>query len=274
MTRPDRDYDEILSRELHSMLDPIEPAGDGLMRIRQRIAEPWLKRKLSLLRAEFAALGWLIVVRCEPLFSRVRTGFAARSPSWLRSVAAAFGLTAWVSSRRRDAARHRWREDAEPQGWFGRTMVWLRPTLAVAAAVIIVVAGIFALIQAQTRSVTPEDNPSYSAAHHPHGHHPRAGAPAGSTSGAQTAAHQPKGKPSTHKSASTSSKQGGKTVGSSPTCPPTPTPSASPSPSPSPTSPSPSPTATPTATPTTSSPGTPPTTPAKTTTPSCSSSAT
>ena len=77
MTRPDRDYDDILSRVLHSTLDPVEPAGDGLAKIQKRIAEPWLKRRVSLLRAELAALAWLIVVRCEPALGRVRSAFAA-----------------------------------------------------------------------------------------------------------------------------------------------------------------------------------------------------
>ena len=77
MTRPDRDYDDTLSRVLHSTLDPVEPAGDGLAKIQRRIAEPWLKRRVSFLRAELMALAWLILVRCEPFLSRARSGLAA-----------------------------------------------------------------------------------------------------------------------------------------------------------------------------------------------------
>jgi hypothetical protein len=77
MTGPDRDYDDILSRALHSALDTIEPAGDGLAKIQQRTAEPWLKRHVWLLRTQMSALGWLILVRCEPFVNWARSGLAA-----------------------------------------------------------------------------------------------------------------------------------------------------------------------------------------------------
>ena len=77
MTGPDRDYDGILSRALHSTHDPIEPLDDGLAKIRQRIAEPWLKRQVWLLRTETSPLGWLILVRCEPFFTWARSRLTA-----------------------------------------------------------------------------------------------------------------------------------------------------------------------------------------------------
>jgi hypothetical protein len=77
MTGPDRDYGDIVSRALHAALDPIEPADDGLAKIRQRTAAPWLKRQMWLLRTETSALGWLILVRCEPFFTWARSVLAA-----------------------------------------------------------------------------------------------------------------------------------------------------------------------------------------------------
>ena len=47
----DRDLDRILHDALHAAADSIEPAGDGLERIRRRLSEPWLTRQLSLMRA-------------------------------------------------------------------------------------------------------------------------------------------------------------------------------------------------------------------------------
>ena len=152
MTRPDRDYDDILSRVLHSTLDPIEPVGDGLAKIQRRIAEPWLKRQVSLLRTETSALGWLILVRCEPFFSWARSSLTAASEAsgrWLRPGPARTGPATRASSGRgrHGGARARSRS-ADGLGWLGPTMNWLRPALAVAGAVVIVVAGVFAVQQA------------------------------------------------------------------------------------------------------------------------------
>lgn len=127
MTPPERDYDDVLGRLLHSAMDPMEPAGDGLAKIQRRIAEPWLRRQMSLVRYEIGALGWLILVRCEPLINTVRP----QAPA----------------SRRRRA------REARSFGWLGPAMAWLRPALAVAGAVIIVVAGVFAMGQIQANLV-------------------------------------------------------------------------------------------------------------------------
>jgi len=127
MTPPERDYDDVLGRLLHSAMDPMEPAGDGLAKIQRRIAEPWLRRQMSLVRYELGALGWLILVRCEPLIAAVKP--------------------------RTSASRHHRARDARSFGWLGPAMAWLRPALAVAGAVIIVVAGVFAMGQIQANLV-------------------------------------------------------------------------------------------------------------------------
>jgi hypothetical protein len=242
MTRPDRDYDDILSRVLHSTLDPIEPAGDGLAKIQKRIAEPWLKRRVSLLRTELTALGWLIAVRCEPFLSAVRSSLAGvmrQSGRRMRSAPLALGgATAAAGSRR----HHDRRVAARGGRWVEPTMAWLRPTLAVAAAVVIVVAGVLAMGQFHT-VFSPASYPgtNYNSPGH-HGSHPgrQKGGGGLQTSGATTPGggrgHNPSVRPSNK----------GKITGSH-------THEASPSPttpSPSPSSASPTPTQTPTGTPT------------------------
>ena len=261
MTRPDRDYDDILSRVLHSTLDPIEPLGDGLAKIQQRIAEPWLKRQVSLLRTETSALGWLILVRCEPLFSWARFGLTAMAASadrWLRSGPPRRGAAAGASSRsgRHGSPRGRGRP-ADGLGWLGPTMTWLRPALAVAGAVVIVVAGVFAIQQARL-ALSPTANANSTSTGHGSGgqhgsHHKGAGGlqATGAASPGQHQSHQPSTKPAAKSKAVPSA-----------SCSPTPAPTTtSPTPTPTTTSPTPTPTTTsPTPTPTTTSPS--PTAPA------------
>jgi hypothetical protein len=158
MTAQERDYEAILSRVLHTTTDQLEPVGDGLTKIRARLDEPWLRRQWWLVRSGFMALGWLVVVRYEAFFSTVKSGkpgsagtdsaagplaplLACATPDTeehgrrrtsLRPVLG--GIAAWASGRR----SHR------PAG---QAMAWLRPALAVAGAVVLVVAGVFALGQ-------------------------------------------------------------------------------------------------------------------------------
>jgi hypothetical protein len=163
MTGQERDYEAILSRVLHTTTDQLEPVGDGLTKIRGRLSEPWLKRQWWLLRSEFMVLRWLVVVRCEAFFSTIKSGKSGKSGSSaagplapllacatpkteehssrrrsLRPVLS--GITAWVASR----GPGRGHEDG-PRNSRGPVMNWLRPALAVAGAVVIVVGGVFAL---------------------------------------------------------------------------------------------------------------------------------
>jgi hypothetical protein len=121
MTGPDRDYDEILSRALHSAADPIEPLGDGLAKIQQRIAGLWLKRQVWLLRTETSALGWLILVRCEPFLTWARSGLTATvvaASHWLRLGPARGKAASRASSR---SGRHG--KSARPRPVRGRAGV-------------------------------------------------------------------------------------------------------------------------------------------------------
>lgn len=250
MTRPDGNYDDTLSRVLHSTLDPVEPAGDGLAKIQRRIAEPWLKRRASLLRTELAALAWLIFVRCEPFLTRARAALAPITAGSHRGKAS--------PGRRHAAASHDRTGDAGRPGWLGSTMAWLRPALAVAGAVVIVVVGVFALADgrvpitpANRTSIPTNGSPGQAPQHHAHsgltglGHasqHPATG---------QSPSYKP-----TSKAASKGAPEPSLTSPAAPSPYSSPSPSMSPSPSPSPTSPSPTPTTpSPTTSPTTTAGG-------------------
>jgi hypothetical protein len=145
MTGQERDYEAILSRVLHTTTDQLEPVGDGLTKIRERLSEPWLKRQWLLLRSELMVLRWLVVVRCESVFSRFRSrsGVTDLTPDAtagqeadggpLKSLLSIATLTTTTGKR--------------PRRSVGPAMAWLRPALAVAGAVVLVVAGVFALGQ-------------------------------------------------------------------------------------------------------------------------------
>jgi hypothetical protein len=145
MTGQERDYEAILSRVLHTTTDRIEPVGDGLTKIRARLGEPWLKRQWWLLRNEFMVLRWLVVVRCESLFSRIRSrsDLTDLTPDTSAAQEADGGalkslLSIATSTPAKTPAKRRGRS-------VGPAMAWFRPALAVAGAVVLVVAGVFAL---------------------------------------------------------------------------------------------------------------------------------
>jgi hypothetical protein len=260
MTAQERDYEAVLSRVLHSATDQVEPVGDGLTKIRARLTEPWLKRQWLLLRSEFVVLGWLVVVRCEAFFSRVRAGSDTtagagepgtghgKRPRRLAPVLA--GLTAWASSR----GPGRGSPESSRRS-LGPVFGWLRPALAVAGAVVLVVVGVFALggirggfagIGASGSGGNNQGGSSqYGGNGNPNGGAGRAGhgriGGSGSGLGAlgQHGTHHPGATPSAAPCATPTPSP------SSQAPSPTPSPSTSPTTSPT-TSPSPTPTATPT----------------------------
>jgi len=277
MTGQERDYDDVLSRVLHSTTDHIEPVGDGLAKIRERLAEPWLKRQWLLLRSEFMAVGWLLVVRCESFYDRVRPGsppaydpadtattagaavtsqasHAVRLRLLLATlggaVARAFGAVVRAASGQRGDAAAGGRKSA-PRGGLGPTMTWLRPAMAVAGAVVLVVAGVFALGGIHQGFVSLGDNGTSHSG--PASQAPGNGGPNGvgrrshgSATPTPQGSRSRKRAPTTHHalitpSPSPCSSPSSSPGGSTPTPEPT---TASPTPSPSP-----SPTVTPTASP-------------------------
>jgi hypothetical protein len=269
MTGQERDYDEVLSRVLHSTADQVEPVGDGLAKIRARLAEPWLKRQWWLLRSELMVLGWVLTVRCQSWLSDVRSGSAAGAGpadlaggvagtalgavkagaagivGWLRSLRTALGpIAAWASANWPGKAAARLRKPAGP------AVTWLRPALAVAGAVVLVVAGVFALGQIR-QSISLSDGGFTSGTSSQAG----PGSPNG-YGGVIPGGQSPTQGPARSARHGTSPRNK-VTPSPAPCATPTPAPigSPTPTPTPTPTTPTPTPTpTTPTPTPSTSSP--------------------
>jgi hypothetical protein len=245
MTGQERDYEAILSRVLHTTTDQLEPVGDGLTKIRERLSEPWLKRQWWLLCSELLVLRWFVVVRCESLFSKIRSRSGATDLAPDESAgqqAADAPLRSLLSMATSVSGKNK-----KQQRPAGLALAWLRPALAVAGAVVLVVAGVFAL--GSIRTVVGFDptngtgttnsgpgngngNANGSGSQLPGSRSASQGSSGASSSGAATA----------HNKVAPSSTP---CVGASSPAQSSPSPSpTSASPSPSPTSPSPSPTAT------------------------------
>src|SRR5262249_2529064 len=138
-------------------------------KIQARLAEPWLNRQWWLLRHEFMVLGWVLAVRCQSWFSAIRSSSAdevtaddaatgrARAgaanggplPS-LRPLLRRVSAPPLLGRVGAEAAGGRLQKAGAPlRKAVGPAMAWLRPALAVAGAVVLVVAGVFALAQIQ-----------------------------------------------------------------------------------------------------------------------------
>src|SRR6266487_3229712 len=148
MTYPTREHEDLLRRALRAAGDSVEPAGDGLERIRARLTRP---------RPAFAA--WMMsgaepaALRVRPVLSwlRLRIGLAlgriGPALAWLRlRIGLALGrigpALAWLRARFRAG-------DGTVKAGPG----WLRPVAAIAAFVVIIGSGAFA-ISALRHSIT------------------------------------------------------------------------------------------------------------------------
>lgn len=250
MTPVNGELDQMLRRALHAEVDSIEPGEGGLDRIRRRTHAPWLVRQAALMLTECADLARLIVIRLEPAFTGLRTTIAERGGPWeafiglLSSTVAS--IVALVTPSRGRGRRGR---GVAP----GSSLGWLRPALAVAGAVVIVVAGVYGLVQVRDNIVL-ELFPSGTPASNGPGS--TGGGGQGPTLNGQTATNGivPTGsqtgsaRPSPRPSCSSSPQ-----AQATPTAPTTGVPTSTVTPSPPPTdSTAPSPTVTPTDTPSTS----------------------
>jgi hypothetical protein len=147
----DHEFGEILRRAMRAEVDAAEPAGDGLQRIRKRLEQPRARLLVTLWLTELATFVRLAAIQLEPAALRAREAGAAAwaaVAAWVRDhLATDAGAQAAPARRPRHGAAHR----SQPPGRLARlldpTISWLRPALAVATAVIIVVAGVFALAQ-------------------------------------------------------------------------------------------------------------------------------
>lgn len=145
---PEHDLDERLRRALHTAVDPIEPAGDGLDRIHRKLAQPRLQLQLHLWLTECADLVRLIGIRLEPAAARAWAGCLALCAAARTAIRSRAGTQAGpAEGRPRHGAAHRSQPPSRLASLFSPAMSWLRPALAVVGAVVIVVAGVFTLAQ-------------------------------------------------------------------------------------------------------------------------------
>ena len=152
MTPVNGDIDQILRRALHAEVDSIEPADGGLERIRRRTHAPWLVRQASLMLTECIDLARLIGIRLEPSFTGLRTTIAERGGPWAAFVGLLSSTVASIVALFTPSARpSRNHNHRSPRG--GSNLGWLRPALAVAGAVVIVVAGVYGLAQVRDNLV-------------------------------------------------------------------------------------------------------------------------
>jgi len=117
-TQARRELEDVLRRALHTAVDTIEPADDGLTRIMHRVSTAPVARRAVLLVTDCVDLARLITIRFEPAFAgalrlrwRRHAGYRHRKPQ----------PATWTRSR--------------PAG------PWLGPAVAAASAVMIVVLG-------------------------------------------------------------------------------------------------------------------------------------
>ena len=156
MMTQDRDYEDALRRALTAAAESIEPAGDGLQRIRHRLDSP---RSVFSECAEWLELRRIrFLVRLEPVTEAGRTT--------LRRTGPLAGLVSFVRdllsppAARRPGGR---RGAAGSRSRLGPAGPWLKPVLAVSAAVAIVVVGVV-ILNHETGTLINPANGSYSTA--------------------------------------------------------------------------------------------------------------
>jgi hypothetical protein len=154
MMTQDRDYEEALRRALTAAAESIEPAGDGLHRIRHRLDSPRSPRSVLSGCADWLELhGTRLRVRLEPVTEAGRTALR-RSGPLLALVSFLRRLLSPKASRR--AGGHR--GAAGSPGRLGPAGAWLKPVFAVSAAVAIVVVGVVILNHETGTLISPSNS--------------------------------------------------------------------------------------------------------------------
>jgi hypothetical protein len=247
MTHPTLDHEERLRRALRAAADSVEPAADGLGRIRARLTPP---------RPVIAA--WM-VSQAEPAVLRLRLAV-----TWLRlRLGLTDGRIGPVAGRARPAlGRIRAaftgivpaRSEPRARG------AWLRPVGAMAAFVVIIGSGALAIARLQ-QTAAPIGNTTALGNSRPHASHRSTTGLAGAgTPSELKKTGWPLAPLTPHFSTGLPAPEPRKaSPAPSSTCPPSPKSSPTPSPTPTPTSPSPSVSPSPTPTPTSPSPSVSPT---------------
>ena len=158
MMTQDRDYEDILRRALTAAAESIEPGGDGLQRIRHRLDSRRSPRSVFSWFTEWLDLhGTRLLVRLDPLIEGTRDVLRRTGPLSGPLLALAGFLGRLFSPRgRRRAGGHR--GQASPPGRLGPAGAWLKPVLAVSAAVAIVVVGVVILNHETGTLINPANN--------------------------------------------------------------------------------------------------------------------
>jgi hypothetical protein len=147
MISQDRDYEDVLRNALRVAAASVEPAGDGLERIRYRSHTRRSAR--SLLARE---LDWLRLYR-------IRLSVRLESFRW--------ELSRRGIGRASTGPRHHGRTPAgKVTGRFGPAAAWLKPAFAVATVVAVVVVGAFTLNRVQEAVITPATSVTSSGQQH------------------------------------------------------------------------------------------------------------
>jgi hypothetical protein len=146
MMTQDRDYEDALRRALTAAAESIEPAGDGLQRIRHRLDSPRPRSILSGCTEWLELRGTRFLIRLEPATEAGRTALGRSGPlaalvSFLRGLLSP--RAARRAGRAGQAGGHR--GAAGSPGRLGPAGPWLKPVFAVSAAVAIVVGGVVIL---------------------------------------------------------------------------------------------------------------------------------
>ena len=268
MTHPDPE--DVLRRALHEAAESVEPAADGLARIRERLTPPHPLAVAWLMKG-WTSLSQFALSRLEPAWSfladrlpsarafaigRLRgLGRADGGLTWLRPALerlnSALGWLRAAARRLRSGRETRAKPGGRPPG-----LKWLRPALAMAAVVLVAVAGGFALsgLPRSISQLSQFTGPSQTHSGNGSGHQSGlngSGEPIGPTPGSGHR-RQAETSPSPDCPPTSTIARGDTSPGPSPSPSPSPTPSPTPSrtrpiASPAPTlSPTPSPTASPT----------------------------
>ena len=168
MTSQDRDFEDIVRGALSAAAESIEPAGDGLQKIRHRLNSPRSARSaLTRFTGWFLLLRIRLAVRLEPV-----TGIAR--PSLNRAERLAPGAHSGRGAAR-SPARHR-----SAPSRLRRAQPWLRPVLAVSAVFAIVMVGVVTLRTVQQTVLSPASSVGSPGARHT-GTHPGTAASPGLT---------------------------------------------------------------------------------------------
>ncbi len=160
MMTQDRDYEDVLRRALAAAAESIEPAGDGLHRIRHRLDSRRSPRSVLSGCAEWLDLhGTRLLVRLDPAIEAGRTLLGRTSPlSGPLLAVASFLAGLFRPHRRRRAGGHR--GSGRPPGRLGPAGAWLKPVFAVSAAVAIVAVGVI-ILNHETGTLINPANGSY-----------------------------------------------------------------------------------------------------------------